>query len=148
GQPAATVKTDEAGLAEFRLMPKADQFHQGEWVENKVEMLGQQNLVPVWLPKNLFLLSAEAKDARGNTAKLTKALTSEPLGENVLLRLDRAIYKPGDTLAVDVRTSGGMPTVYLDVIRAGQTLLTKWLDVKDGKASYRLDLPSGVFGTL
>src|SRR5262249_7932521 len=136
------------GLAEFTVTPEAKQFRQADWAETKVEMLGQQNLVPVWLPKNLFDVFAEAKDARGNQAKSTAALSSEPLGENVLLRLDKAMYKGGDTVNVDVRTSGGMPTVYLDVVRAGQTLLTKWVDVKDGKAAYKLDLPSTVFGSV
>ena len=111
-------------------------------------MLGQQNPQQMWLPKNLFDIFAEAKDSRGNTAKATVALSSEPLGENILLRLDKAVYKSGDTVNVDVRTSGGMSTVYLDVVRAGQTMLTKWLDVKDGKAACKLDLPASLFGTL
>ena len=34
------------------------------------------------------------------------------------------------------------------MVRGGQTLLTRWLDVKDGKANYKLDLPPSVFGTL
>jgi hypothetical protein len=147
GKPFATVKTNESGLAEFRITPRADQFRAGEWAERKVEMLGGQ--VPaVWAPKNLFDLFAEAKDVKGNQAHAAVALTSEPLGENLLLRLDKAIYKGGDSITIDVRTSAGQPTVYLDVIRAGQTLLTKWLDVKDGKAGQKLDLPPGVFGTL
>ncbi|HZY85852.1 MAG TPA: alpha-2-macroglobulin family protein, partial [Gemmataceae bacterium] len=36
----------------------------------------------------------------------------------------------------------------LDVVKNGQTLLTKWLDVKDGKAAQKLDLPQAAFGTL
>ena len=38
----------------------------------------------------------------------------------MLLRLDKAIYKGGDTLKVDIRTSAGLPTVYLDIVRGGQ----------------------------
>ena len=34
----------------------------------------------------------------------------------MLLRLDKAIYKGGDSLKVDIRTSAGLPTVYLDVV--------------------------------
>jgi 5-hydroxyisourate hydrolase-like protein (transthyretin family) len=148
GKPFATIKTDDTGLAEFAVTPDAKQFRQGEWAETKVEMLGQQNVVQAWLPKNLFDVFAEAKDATGSQAKTHVALASEPMGENVLLRLDKALYKGGDTINVDVRTSGGLPTVYLDVVRAGQTLLTKWVDVKDGKATYKLDLPESVFGSL
>ena len=148
GKPFTTIKTDDTGLAEFTVTPEAKQFRQGEAVETKVEMLGQQNVVQAWLPKNLFDVFAEAMDASGNQAKTHVALSSEPLGENVLLRLDKAVYKGGDTMKVDVLSSVGMKTVYLDVIRAGQTLLTKWVDIKDGKASYQLDLPPSVFGSL
>ncbi len=66
----------------------------------------------------------------------------------MLLRLDKAVYKAGEAVKVDVRSSAGLPTVYLDVVRSGQTVLTKWLDVKDGKADYTLDLPQSLFGTL
>ena len=110
-------------------------------------MLGGQQ-VQVWGRQNLFDLTAEAADAKGATAKTTVSLNSEPLGENVLLRLDKAVYKAGEAVQVDVRSSAGLPTVYLDVVRSGQTVLTQWLDVKDGKAEYNLDLPPSLFGTL
>jgi hypothetical protein len=51
-------------------------------------------------------------------------------------------------MQIDIRSSAGMPTVYLDVVKSGQTLLTKWLDVQKGKAQHKLDLPEAVFGTL
>jgi hypothetical protein len=147
GKPFATVKTNEAGLAEFRLTPKSEQFRAGEWVQRNIEILGGQ-APQIWGQKNLFDLTAEAKDANGNTAKVTASLSSEPFGENVVLRLDKAIYKDGDSLKAAIHTSAGLPTVYLDVVRGGQVMLTKWLDVNDGKADYKLDLPPNVFGTL
>ena len=103
---------------------------------------------PIWAPKLLFDLFVEARDQKGNAAWAATAVNSDPLGENVILRLDKAIYKGGESMKVDIRSSAGLPTVYLDVIRNGQTLLTSWLDVKDGKAEQRLDLPANVFGTL
>src|SRR5262249_30177284 len=135
-----------SGLAEFAITPDAKQFRTGGWAARNVEMLGgtQQQ----WQPTNLFDLSAAARDGTGHKATAHVALTSEPLGENVLLRLNRAIYQGGDTMNVDVRSSGGTPTVYVDVVKAGQTLLTRWLDVAGGKASTKLDLPAHVFGTL
>src|SRR5205085_2452279 len=84
----------------------------------------------------------------GAVAKSALELTSEPFGENVLLRTDRAIYKGGESLRLDVHTTAGTPTVYIDVIKSGQTLLTRWLDVRGGKASTRLDLPPALFGSL
>jgi hypothetical protein len=59
-EPIATLKTNAAGLAEFRLTPKADQFRQSDWGERTVEMLGGQNM-PTWGPKLLFDLVAEAE---------------------------------------------------------------------------------------
>jgi uncharacterized protein YfaS (alpha-2-macroglobulin family) len=149
-KPFATVTTNAAGLAEFKLTPKPEQYRAAEWEQRQVEMLGQQGpqTIAAWAQKNVFDLTAEAKDKKGNQAHTTVALTSEPLGENLLLRLDKAIYKGGDSLNLDIRTSAGQPTVYFDVVRGGQTLLTKWLDVKDGQAKYKLDLPPTVFGTL
>ncbi len=146
-KPFKTLKTNEAGLAEFKITPKPEQFHAGAAGQHDVEMLGGQQ-VQVWGQENLFDLTAEAADAKGATARTTVSLNSEPLGENVLLRLDKAVYKPGEAVKVDVRSSAGLPTVYLDVVRSGQTVLTQWLDVKDGKAEYSLDLPQSLFGTL
>jgi hypothetical protein len=146
-KPFASVTTNEAGLAEFRITPKAEQFRGAQWEQQHVEMLGGQQ-VPAWGQKSVLDLFAEAKDKKGNAARALSELNRDPLGENVLLRLDKAIYQGGDAMNVDIRTSAGLPTVYLDVIRNGQTLLTKWLDVKDGKAAQKLELPTTVFGTL
>src|SRR5215469_15162057 len=146
-KPLAEIKTNEAGLAEFTLTPKANQFRQGQWAQRNVEMLGGRQ-TQAWGPQQLLDLHAQARDEKGETASVSVQLNSEPMGENVLLRLDRAIYKGGEPLHVDVRSSAGVPTVYLDVVKSGQTLLTKWLDVKEGQADYQLDLPASVFGTL
>src|SRR5262249_6937721 len=88
------------------------------------------------------------RDGQGNKATAVSTLSAEPFGENVLLRLDKAIYKGGEPLQVDVRTSANLPLVYLDVVRAGQILLTKALPVQDGKSSHRLVLPPHAFGAL
>jgi 5-hydroxyisourate hydrolase-like protein (transthyretin family) len=147
GKPFASLTTNDAGLAEFLITPKAEQFRAGEWEQRNVELLGGK-VQPVGAPKSLFDLFAEAKDAKGEQAHTAFALSCEPLGENVLLRLDKAVYKGGESVHIDARSSAGLPTVYLDVVKGGQTLLTKWLDVRDGRAEYKLDLPSAIFGTV
>ena len=146
-KPATTTKTNDSGLAEFRLTPKPEEFRQGQWVERKIEMLG--GVAPnAWGPQSLLELTVAAKDAKGATAQAVASLNSEPFGENVLLRLDKAIYRAGDAVKIDILTSAGLPTTYLDVVKGGQTMLTRWLDVKDGKASDKIELPAAVFGTL
>jgi len=146
GKPLATVETNSAGLAEFKITPKAAQFRQGNFGPRDIEMLGgkQQG----WGPSHVLDVRAEAKDAKGNRAFAVAELNSQPLGENVLLRLDKAIYKGGDSMNVDIRTSAGLPTVYLDIVRGGQIMLSRWLEVKDGQAAQQIDLPPAVFGSL
>jgi hypothetical protein len=147
GKPLAAVKTNAAGLAEFKITPKTEQFRLGQWEVRPVEMLGG-TAPQIWGQRILLDMCAEAKDKKGNVARAVAEINSEPFGENVLLRLDQAIYQPSDTLRADIRTSAGLPTTYLDIIKDGQTLLTRWLEVKNGKAEARIDLPQNIFGTL
>src|SRR2546425_730042 len=79
-----------------------------------------------WGAQNVFALRIDAKDPRGNAVSAAFALGSQPLGENVLLRLDKAIYQSGERMNIDVRTSAGLPTVYVDIVRGGQIMLSKW----------------------
>src|SRR5206468_8058505 len=111
-----------------------------------IELLGGKQ--QAWGPHIVLDLHASARDPKGNTATARMSLNSHPMGENVLLRLDKAIYQPGDRMAIDIRTSAGMPTVFVDIVRGGQIMLSSWLEVKDGKALQMLDLPQTVFGTL
>ncbi len=147
GKPLAELKTAETGLAEFKFTPKPENFRQAEWVQRQVEMLGGRTH-PVGMPKQVLDLTARAVDGKGHKAQAIAHLTSEPLGENVILRLDKAVYKGGEAVQVKVHTSGGLPTVYLDIVRGGQTMLTRWLDVKDSVAEQTLQLPASLFGTL
>jgi hypothetical protein len=146
GRPLATLKTSQTGLAELKLTPKAGHFRPGAWQQRNVEMLG--GMQQRWGPTNVCDLTAEARDARGNKARAILTLSAEPLGDNVLLRLDKAVYTGGESVAVDVCTTAGLPTVFLDVVKSGQTMLTRWLDVKAGAAACKLDLPAGAFGAL
>jgi hypothetical protein len=147
GEPLTTVRTNEAGLAEFKFTPMADQFRYAGNEQQVAEMLGAMNQ-PIWGPRYVYDLVAQARDAKGSTARAAVEVNGDMRGDNVLLRLDKAIYKGGDSMNVEVRATSGLPTAYIDVVRSGQTMLTKWLDIKDGKASHRLDLPASVFGTL
>ncbi|MFZ2486610.1 MAG: alpha-2-macroglobulin family protein [Anaerolineae bacterium] len=97
-------------------------------------------------------------DAREITITATTAnqyvATSDvtlPLNEaqaTLLLRTDRALYQVGDTLAAEVIATGNSDVVYVDVIKAGQTLLTQAAPVKNGKASFGIDLTPALAGTL
>ncbi|HZU34534.1 MAG TPA: alpha-2-macroglobulin family protein, partial [Gemmataceae bacterium] len=146
-KPLAQVRTGSNGLNEIHLRPKAKQFRQGGYWQQTVEMAGGQKMTTM-LPHMLLDMAIVAKDKKGTVAQSTAELTSEPFGDNVLLRLDKAIYQGGEPLKVSVRSSAGLPTAYLDIVRSGQTLLTKWLNIKNGAASETVQLPAEAFGTL
>ncbi len=146
GQPLASLTTNEAGLAEFRVTPRREQFRQSGQGQHEIEMAaGKQQ---VWGQNSVLDIHAEAKDAQGNQAVSSVTLNSQPFGENILLRLDKAIYQTGDRVAIEIQTSAGMPTVFIDVVRGGQIMLSRWLDVKNGQARQSIDMPPNLFGSL
>ena len=123
-----------------------DAFRIGGWGNNNFEMMGGNQ--QIFGAQPAYDLRLAAKDPRGNQVEIAMAINSQPLGENVLLRLDKAIYQTGERVKIDVRTSAGLPTVYVDIVRGGQIMLSKWLEVKDGAATQSLDLPPAIFGSL
>jgi alpha-2-macroglobulin family protein/MG2 domain-containing protein/macroglobulin-like protein len=146
GVPLATIKANAAGLAEFHFTPRENQFRPGQWSQQNVEMLGGTQIQ--WAPKLAFDMRIVATDARGNRAESTAELNGQPIGDNLLVRLNQAIYRAGDRLDIDIHTSAALPTVFLDIVRGGQILLSKWLAVEKGRAQYRMDVPDNLFGSL
>lgn len=91
---------------------------------------------------------AEAEVGATGQAHFTLANNSAP--QQVLLRAERALYRVGETLRVEALTAGlADSTVYLDVVRAGQTvaLLSAPIDAA-GRAAFALDLDPGLVGAL
>jgi uncharacterized protein YfaS (alpha-2-macroglobulin family) len=64
-----------------------------------------------------------------------------------LLRPDRARYRAGDTLKLLLLGAGPRP-VFVDVLRAGQTVLSQTVEMKNGRGELALDLPADLAGTL
>jgi 5-hydroxyisourate hydrolase-like protein (transthyretin family) len=89
-----------------------------------------------------------AHDAAGQSASKAFELETDAGVEQVLLRPDRPTYRVGDTMHVEAFVTGWSRTVYLDIVREGQTLLTRATDVQDGKAAFDVDLSPDLFGTL
>jgi hypothetical protein len=146
GKPVASLRTNRVGLAGFTLTPAADDFRDGGYRAFTRETL--RGVEQQMMPSRLLDLTVRVRDARGNRARSTVALNTSPTDDNVSLWLPDGVYKAGEDLAFEVRSTAGLPTVYLDVVRSGQTVLTRWFDSKSGLAKGKLTLPPGVFGTL
>ena len=69
-------------------------------------------------------------------------------GAQVLLRPEKATYRVGETMNLDVLTTESSGAIYLDVSREGQTLSTRSLEIRDGKAFAAVDLTADLYGTL
>ncbi len=93
-------------------------------------------------------MSISARDAAGTTAQRDFAFEGTGASESVLLRPDGAIYRVGDTMGLTILTSQQRGTVYLDIVREGQTVSTRAVDVANGHAEVVVDLTPDLYGTL
>jgi uncharacterized protein YfaS (alpha-2-macroglobulin family) len=95
-----------------------------------------------------YIMKVEVADKRGAKATADFTFDVNAAEEQVLLRLDKVFTKVGDTLNATVFSSLGTGSVYLDIIRDGQTVLTKSMTLENGKATESIDLGTDYFGTL
>ncbi len=94
-------------------------------------------------------LHLRLKDKQGNQAEVTVKLSrAERSEEYLLLRTDRSLYDVGDRMELTIHSTGKTGTVYVDVIRDGQTWLTRTLELEGAQASTKLDLEAGLSGTV
>ncbi len=96
-------------------------------------------------PENLRI---EANDAAGNHATATVSLAVRPGTDQVLLRTKRAVYKTGERIRLRVLSTRRTGTAYIDVIKSGQTVETRDVDLVNGEADLSLAATPDLAGTL
>ena len=114
------VSTDEGGVAEVRIN-----------ATDKVEAL-----------------DIEAHDNDGNLATTTVPLQSRGGEDQILLRTERVVYRTGDRIQLKVFSTKSRGTAYIDLVREGQTILTRDVDLQDGPAELSLTATPSMAGTL
>jgi anti-sigma factor RsiW len=92
-------------------------------------------------------LTVMAEDDNGVRGRKRVQLAGDRLGQDFLLRTDKAVYDGGDTMVLTV-VSGGSRPLFVDLIKDGQTLLTETLSPADGRGELHIDLPPEASGTL
>lgn len=120
GMDEASVTTDSSGIGEFKLTPK----------------------------ENSIVLHITHREGNMLATYPNISLSGSASEDSVLLRLDKALAKVGESVNVTVLSPSGTGTVYLDVISGKQTMLTKSLDLKKGKGSLTLPLSADLAGSL
>ena len=115
-----SLATNQYGLAEFRLSPQP----------------------------GATALTIDASDERGFSATRTVSLEAEGGQDHVLLRADRAAYVVGETMNLAALTPVEAGSIFLDIVKEGQTLSTRAAPVENGRADFAVDLSPDLYGSL
>jgi 5-hydroxyisourate hydrolase-like protein (transthyretin family) len=121
GQEEVEVASGEYGLAEVAFTPRAGNYHFFEIV---------------------------ASDETGLAARRQVEFETEGRSDSVLLRADRAAYVVGETMHLVALSPVEFGSLYLDIVKAGQTLSTRSGLIEGGKAEFAVDLSPDLYGTL
>lgn len=93
-------------------------------------------------------LRVEADDHRGNRTSTTLELESRTGEDQVLLRTNRSVYKPGERVEISVLSTRQSGAAYIDLVRDGQTVLTRDVDLIKGRADLSVPVTPEMAGTL
>lgn len=133
GQPArASVKVRTAGNAEQNVNTDA----------------GGVAVVRVKAGAGTASLAIEASDAEGNRTSVSVPLNTRGGDDQILLRTEHAVYRAGDRIALKIFSTKSQGSAYVDVVREGQTVLTRDLDIVNGAAELVLTATPEMAGTL
>ncbi len=93
-------------------------------------------------------LQIDASDKEGNHASSAVQLEMRQDEDQILLRTEHAIYRAGDRIQLRILSTKQRGSAYVDVIKDGQTILTRDLDIRNGAAELALTATPDMAGTL
>jgi len=114
------ISTDSGGVALVRLNP-------GEGVD---------------------ALRVDASDHRGNHVSSNIPLETRSGTDQILLRTDRAVVKAGEPIQFKLLSTRARGSAYVDIVKNGQTILTRDVDLQNGQAELTLNATPDMAGTL
>ncbi|MEW6087108.1 MAG: alpha-2-macroglobulin family protein [bacterium] len=113
-------KTDNFGIAEFTCVPK----------NNKTKII------------------VNVKDEKGETGKLEKEIDLDVEHDQIIMKLARGIYRVGDEIELEFLSTKKNGRVYLDIIKNNQTILTKSVEINNGKGAQKLNFTPDISGSV
>jgi uncharacterized protein YfaS (alpha-2-macroglobulin family) len=99
-------------------------------------------------PQREEVLEIRATDKEGESVSEGVPLESRAGDNQVLLRAEKAVYRAGDSIRVRILATRKRGTVYVDVVKDGQTILTRDLDITEGEAELTLAASPELAGTV
>jgi uncharacterized protein YfaS (alpha-2-macroglobulin family) len=98
--------------------------------------------------EGLDALNVDANDHRGNRVSSRIPLETRAGTDQILLRTDRAVIKAGERIQLKVLSTRAQGSAYVDVVKNGQTILTRDVDLQGGQAELTLNATPQMAGTL
>jgi len=93
-------------------------------------------------------LTVEATDKEGNRASSSVPLQTRGGQDQILLRTERAVYRAGEAIRLKVFSTVKRGTAYVDIVKEGQTILTRDLDIENGQAELTVAATPELAGTV
>jgi hypothetical protein len=93
-------------------------------------------------------LDIEAADKEGNHASNKVQLQTRAGEDQILLRTERAVYHAGDRIQLKVFSTKQRGAAYVDVVKEGQTVVTRDLEIENGQAELALTATPEMAGTV
>jgi hypothetical protein len=118
------LETDESGVAVLRMLPEHGLDHDNP------------------------TLRIEADDHRGSRAQSMVPLQMRGGNDQILLHTNESIFKAGDNIKLKVLSTRSHGAAYVDIVRNGQTILTRDLDLENGQAELTLTATPEMAGTV
>jgi len=113
-------RSDEFGVAEFSFKPSAGQV-------------------------NMSIEAVQGEEYFGFAKVSLSAGTDKG---DILLRTDRSLYQTGDSMKITLRSAYQQGWIYVDLVKDRQTVLTRSVELQNGRADMTLSLSEDMVGAL
>jgi len=120
GRSRQSAKTDDAGIATIQV--RGDQANS--------------------------VLRIDADDRRGNRTSQPLPLEVRAGEDQLLVRTTHSVLKPGGRIEISLLSTRQGGAAYIDLVHEGQTILTRDVDIENGKAELNLIATPAMSGTV
>jgi MG2 domain/Alpha-2-macroglobulin bait region domain len=93
-------------------------------------------------------LTLEARDKENNRASSTVELQAREGQDQILLRTERAVYRAGERIELRIFSTRKRGDAYVDIVKEGQTVMTRDVDIENGQAELSLIATPEMAGTV
>ena len=90
----------------------------------------------------------DASDREGNHSSQSIQLEAREGEEQILLRTEHGVYRAGDRIRLKVFSSKIRGAAYVDIVKDGQTILTRDVELENGQAELSLAATPDLAGTV